>query len=83
MDRHADSRAESFRFSQMLPAHDGSQLDEVTLGRLARRLTRKGEDSSFSSMGLCQSSDGWACTDASSSRRHSAPLRNGGPGQTA
>jgi Animal haem peroxidase len=50
MDRHADSRAESFRFSQMLPAHDGSQLDEVTLGRLARRLTRKGEDSSFSSI---------------------------------
>jgi len=50
MDRHADSRAESFRFSQILPAHDGSQLDKVTLGRLARRLTRKGEDSSFSSI---------------------------------
>ncbi len=31
MDRHADARAESFRFSQMLPAQEGSQLDEVTL----------------------------------------------------
>ena len=50
MDRHADSRAASFRFSRMLPADHESQLDPVRLARLARRLTRAGEDLSVSSV---------------------------------
>jgi hypothetical protein len=44
MDRHADARATSFRFSRMLPTQDGHQLDRGRLGRLALRLTRPSDE---------------------------------------
>jgi hypothetical protein len=44
MDRHANERATSFRFSRMLPAQDGHQLDPATLERLAVRMTRPSDD---------------------------------------
>ena len=51
MDRHADRRARELPVRRRCcAAQDGSQLTPVTLGRLARRLTAQGADSSVSAM---------------------------------
>jgi hypothetical protein len=50
MDLHANQRAPSFRFSRMLPAQHGHQLQVNKLRRLALRLTRQADASGASTV---------------------------------